>query len=95
MPAYVIADVDVTDPDLFAKYRALVPATLEKYGGRFLVRGGESRRLEGDWAPHRLVVLQFASMADAQRWYESSEYREALALRTRSARTDAVLVEGV
>lgn len=95
MPAYVIANVDVTDPAGFEQYRALVPATIEQYGGRYLVRGGTHEVVEGDWRPRRLVVLEFPSMTAARRWYDSEEYRHPKALRLRSARTDALLVEGV
>jgi uncharacterized protein (DUF1330 family) len=72
-----------------------VPATLAKYGGRFLVRGGAHRAVEGDWKPNRLVVLEFPSMEQAQRWYDSEEYREPKAMRLRAGRTDLVMVEGV
>jgi uncharacterized protein (DUF1330 family) len=95
MAAYVIASVDVTDPAGFEEYRALVPATIERYGGRYLVRGGAHEVLEGAWRPHRLVVLEFPSMAAARRWYDSEEYRHPKTLRLRSARTDALLVDGV
>jgi uncharacterized protein (DUF1330 family) len=95
MAAYVIADVDVTDPTGFAEYRALVPATLEPYGGRFLIRGGAHDVAEGDWRPARVVVLEFPTMAAAKRWYDSEEYRHPKVLRLRSARTHLVFVEGV
>jgi uncharacterized protein (DUF1330 family) len=74
MPAYVIANVTVTDLPAMEEYRKQVPATLAKYGGRFLVRGGGHQTVEGDWKPTRLVVIEFPSLADAQRWYDSEEY---------------------
>lgn len=95
MPAYVIADVEITDPAGFEEYRRQVPATIEKYGGRFLVRGGQHETLEGDWRPHRLVVLEFPSLEAARRWYDSPEYREPKALRLKTSRGRVVLVEGV
>jgi uncharacterized protein (DUF1330 family) len=95
MPAYVIADVEVTDQDRYDEYRAQVPATLERYGGRFVVRGGAVTALEGGWEPGRLVVLEFPSVEDAHRWYDSEEYREPKALRQASSRGRFVLVEGV
>jgi uncharacterized protein (DUF1330 family) len=95
MAAYVIADVDVTDPAGFAEYRALVPATIEAHGGRYLVRGGAHEVVEGDWQPKRVVVLEFPTLAAAERWYASEEYRHPKALRFRSARTNVVFVEGV
>ena len=94
MPAYVIAEVTVTDPDRFAEYRQLVPATIEKYGGRFVVRGGAVETKEGGWSPSRIVVLEFPSMEKARSWYHSPEYAPALALRLKSADAKLILVEG-
>ena len=68
MPAYVIVDIDVTDPERYEQYKAATPATLAAADGRFLVRGGEITILEGDWQPSRLVVLEFESVAAAERW---------------------------
>lgn len=95
MSAYVIADIEITDPAAFEEYRRQVPATIERYGGRYLARGGPLERLEGDWAPRRLVILEFPSLEQARRWYASEEYRGPRALRLASARTSAVLVGGV
>jgi uncharacterized protein (DUF1330 family) len=77
------------------EYRKQVPATLAKYGGRFLVRGGAHQTVEGDWKPARLVVIEFPSLADAQRWYDSEEYRGPKALRMRAGRTNVLIVDGV
>jgi uncharacterized protein (DUF1330 family) len=95
MAAYVIVDLEVTDPARFAEYRERVPATLAAYGGRFLVRGGAHEVVEGGWRPRRLVILEFPSLAQAHRWYESEEYREPKALRLRAADANLVFVEGV
>jgi uncharacterized protein (DUF1330 family) len=94
MPGYVIAEVTVTEPQGFEKYREMVPAAVSKYGGRFVVRGGKLETLEGEWQPRRLVVIEFASAARAKEWWASEEYREAKALRQRTARTNLVIVEG-
>jgi uncharacterized protein (DUF1330 family) len=94
MPAYVIADVTVTDPATMEEYRKQVPATIAKYGGRYLVRGGAHQTLEGEWKPSRLVILEFPSMADARRWYDCEEYRGPKALRMKAGRTNVVMVEG-
>ncbi|HEY7648731.1 MAG TPA: DUF1330 domain-containing protein [Methylomirabilota bacterium] len=94
MPAYVIADVEVTDPAGFEEYRKQVPATVTKYGGRFLVRGGALEAVEGEWRPKRLVVVEFPSLQDAKRWYDSTEYKGPKALRQRTAKTKILLVEG-
>ena len=95
MPAYVIVELEVTDPVGMDEYRKQVPATIAKYGGRYLVRGGKCESLEGDWNPERVVVLEFPSVAQARRWYDSEEYREPKALRIGAGRTKLILVEGV
>jgi len=94
MTAYVIAEVEVTDPAAYEDYRKLVPPTIARYGGKFLVRGGATETKEGGWQPKRLVVLEFASMDQAKKRYHSPEYAPALALRIQAARSKLVLVEG-
>lgn len=94
MAGYVIAEVEVTDPAAYEEYRKLVPATIAKYGGKYLVRGGAVESKEGGWQPNRLVVLEFASLEQARKWYHSPEYAPVLALRLKAARSKAVLVEG-
>ena len=94
MPAYCIAEVDVTDAEGFAAYREAVPATIAQYGGRYLARGGTVHPMEGDWQPKRLVVLEFPSVERALAWYHSAEYREPKALRQATATTRFVIVEG-
>lgn len=95
MAGYVIANVEVLDPAGFEEYRQRVPATIAKYGGRYLVRGGQTETKEGDWSPQRLIVLEFESIACAREWYESPEYRPLIALRERSAKTQLVFAAGV
>ena len=75
MPAYFIVDNEVTDPAGFEEYRKQVPATVARYGGKFLVRGGQVQTLEGDWKPKRMVVTEFPNIEQARRWYDSEEYR--------------------
>jgi uncharacterized protein (DUF1330 family) len=94
MPAYLIADVHIQDTAKFEEYRKLVPATVEKYGGKFLVRGGKFETLEGEWQPKRLVVLEFPSLELARRWYDSAEYHEPKAMRFAAAQSNVILVEG-
>ncbi len=94
MPAYVIADVEVEDPETYEEYKRLVPATLEPFGGRFLVRGGAHEPLEGHWRPNRLVLLEFPSADHARRWYASDAYVDAMAIRQRVSTGSLVLVEG-
>lgn len=95
MAAYAIADVDVTDPAVFEEYRGRVGDTIVKYGGRYVVRGGNSEVVEGSWRPKRLVVLEFPNMERLKAWYHSPEYAPLKQLRFRSANTNVVLVEAV
>lgn len=95
MPAYVIVETDVTDPEQYEQYKAASPAAIAAGGGRFLVRGGELVVLEGDWRPPRLVMLEFEDLEAARRWYESEAYQEAKKLREGAARFRAVAVEGI
>ena len=95
MAAYVIVDVEITDPALYAAYIRVVPPTIAKYGGRFPVRGGRAEMLEGSWSPKRVVVLEFPTFEQAMAWWESEEYRDPKALRQSASITDMILVEGV
>lgn len=95
MSAYAIFQIEVTDPQAYEEYKRGAPATIEKFGGRYVVRGGAMEVLEGEWPQRRVVVLEFPSMEQAQRWHRSQEYAELKAMRARAAHTDAVLLEGV
>ncbi|HZP94534.1 MAG TPA: DUF1330 domain-containing protein [Burkholderiales bacterium] len=95
MPAYLISEVEVLDPKGYEEYRKLAGASLEKYGGKFIVRGGKTEVLEGDWNPKRLVVCQFESLARLREWYHSAEYRKAKDVREKTAKARIIAVEGV
>ena len=95
MSAFVIVEVNVTDPSLFQEYAKGVLATIAAYGGRYLVRGGAVESKEGGWAPKRVVVLEFPSMDVARKWYDSPEYQPLLALRLKAAAAKLIFVEGV
>lgn len=95
MPAYVIVDITVEDPETYARYREMVPPSIAAYGGRFLARGGATETLEGTWSPKRLVLLEFPSPERARAWWASPEYAEAKALRQSCSRAEMLLVEGV
>lgn len=95
MPAYVIVDIGVNDPERYEDYKKLAPAAIAAYGGKYLARGGPTEVLEGDWSPNRLVILEFDSLATARQWLNSPEYREARALRHETAATNMVVVEGL
>ncbi len=94
MAAYVIVEVEVTDPQLFGEYAKGVPATIAAYGGKYLVRGGKTETKEGGWEPKRMVVLEFPSMDQARKWYHSPEYKPLLAMRLKAAKAKLILVEG-
>ena len=94
MPAYVIVETDVTDPEQYEQYKAAAFDAVTAAGGRYLARGGELAVLEGDWRPPRLVVLEFEDLAAAKRWYDSERYREARRLRQGAARLRLVAVQG-
>lgn len=95
MAAYIVVEVDVKDPERYAQYRTMVPASLEIYGGKFLVRGGAVEKLEGDWEPSRFVIIEFESVAQAKRWWDSDEYRQARNLRQATSDAKMIVVEGV
>jgi uncharacterized protein (DUF1330 family) len=95
MPAYVIVEIDIVDPVGYEEYKKLAGATVEKYGGRYIVRGGKVETLEGDWSPKRIVVLEFESTQRAKEWLDCEEYREPRKMRHRTAKTKMILVEGI
>ena len=95
MVAYVINDMEVLDPKGLEDYKKLSPQTVLQYGGKFLARGGEIRKVEGDWLPTRLVILEFPSVEQAQAWINSPEYAPARAARQKASRSNIIVVEGV
>ncbi|OLC29087.1 MAG: DUF1330 domain-containing protein [Verrucomicrobia bacterium] len=95
MSAYVIVEIDILDPAGYEEYKKLAGATVEKYGGKYIVRGGATEVLEGDWEPKRIVVLEFESMQRAKEWLNCEEYRELRKMRHRTAKTNMIVVEGV
>jgi uncharacterized protein (DUF1330 family) len=94
MPAYFIAEIEVTNPTGYDSYRPLAGASIAQYGGKFLARGGMTELLEGEPEPKRIVVVEFADRAAAKRWYSSPEYQAALKIRLANSRGRALLVEG-
>ena len=95
MPAYVIAEVEITNPEGYKEYGAMVPATITQYGGRFLARGGKSQALEGDWPERRRVIIEFPSVEAARKWWDSPEYAKPKALRRANSNGRLILIEGV
>jgi len=92
---YVIAIVDVTDADAYQEYARRVPATIAKYGGRYLVRSGKSDVREGEWSGTRTVILEFPSLARALEWYDSPEYKPLRPIRQANSRASIAFFEGV
>jgi uncharacterized protein (DUF1330 family) len=95
MSAYIVVDIDIHDPAGLEEYRKQVPATVAKYGGRFIVRGGTFETLEGSWQPKRLVLLEFPDVEAARRWYDSDEYRPLKAMRLKASKSNFIVVDGV
>lgn len=95
MVAYVIAEVEVTDPVRYEDYKRLAPAAIAAFGGKYIVRGGAMELLEGDRQPGRTVILEFPSLDHARRFYNSEQYGEAKRARAGAARLNLLLVEGL
>ena len=94
MPAYVIADIEVTDATAYEDYRKQVPAVIAKYGGKYIVRGGKVEAIEGGWSPKRLAVVEFPSLEQALKWYRSPEYAPLIKTRQKASRSKLLIVEG-
>jgi uncharacterized protein (DUF1330 family) len=94
MAAYVMGEIEVTDPATYEDYRKQVLATIQKHGGKFLVRGGKVEALEGGWSPKRLVLLEFPTMEQALKWYRSADYAPLIKVRQKASRGKLVAVEG-
>ncbi len=94
MTAYVIVDVTVLDPERYVRYKDLARPIVEAFGGKYLARAGRTETLEGTWAPTRLVILEFPSIAQVHVWLNSEAYREARELRHATASTQMVVIEG-
>ena len=94
MRGYLIANIKVTDPEAFERYRAAVPPVIARHGGRYLVRGGALERLENAEGFNRVVVLEFPSLDAARAFYHSADYAPLSKLRGDSTESQVVLVEG-
>src|SRR5437588_2487652 len=91
--AYLIVEVETTDEALMTEYRKHTPGAVAKFGGKFIVRGGKTRTLEGGWAPPRIVVLEFPSYEKAEEFYDSEHYKPILAMRLKAGRSKAIIVD--
>jgi len=95
MSAYVIADITVNDPERYEEYKKLAPPSIAAYGGKYLARGGKYEKLEGNWEPDRVVILEFESLETAKKFINSPEYSKARDLRHKTASSDMIVVEAL
>ena len=95
MAAYIVGNIEVTNWDRYREYTKVTPGVIEKYGGKFLVRGGDMETLEGPEASQRIVLLEFPTFEKAKAFYDSPEYREARKLREGAANAQLIAIKGV
>lgn len=95
MKAYIIVDVNITDPMRYEDYKKLTPASLQSFEGKFIVRGGATETLEGEWTPGRIVIIEFPSLEKAKAWWSSEAYAPAKAIRQSTSTTRMIVVEGM
>jgi uncharacterized protein (DUF1330 family) len=95
MAAYVIVEVTITDTELYEEYKKLTPAAIAAYDGKFVVRGGQSESIEGDWNPQRVVVLEFPTVERAKEWWSSDLYSKAKKIRQQAGITKMLVVPGI
>ena len=93
MPALLVADIDVRDPETYSRYRNANPEIVRKFSGRYLAVGAEVRVLEGDWVPRRTVIIEFPDLAAIEAFYRSAEYAEIRPIRWQSADSRLVAFE--
>ncbi len=95
MAAYIIVNIEITNPERYAEYIKVAPASIAKYDGKYLVRGGKAEKLEGVWEPKRVVILEFETFEKAEGWWSCAEYAGPKKLRQSAAITNMILVEGM
>jgi uncharacterized protein (DUF1330 family) len=95
MAAYIVVNITVNDPKRYEDYKALAPASIAQYGGKYLARGGKAETLEGGWHPKRLVILEFPTFDKAKAWWGSTEYAKAKEIRQSCSTGEMVVVEGL
>jgi len=94
MPAYLIVDIDVKNPQEFEAYREALPGFIEKHGGKYLVRSVDHEVLEGDWVPTRLILFEFPDRASTDNFFKDPDYQPLKKLRHESASTNLVVADG-
>ncbi|WP_194775616.1 DUF1330 domain-containing protein [Pararhodonellum marinum] len=95
MPAFVLVEIIIKDPDAYEGYKKLTPTSIAAYDGKFVVRGGPTVTLEGQWEPERMVLLEFPDVEKAEAWWYSDAYAEAKAIRQKAAETKMIILQGV
>ena len=95
MAGYLIAELNVTDQGLFAEFATKIVELVKAYDGRYLVRGGDTEVIEGDWSPQRVVVIEFDSYERVQEFVHSQEYKELAEIRSNSSTSSTIVVDGV
>ena len=95
MSAYIVVEVNIIKPERYEEYKSLATASIEKFGGKYIVRGGNSEIIEGDQPLHRIVILEFESMEQGLAWYHSEEYKEGRVLRNAITESRMYIVEGL
>ena len=95
MPAYILVEIEIHDFEAYESYKKLTPGTLDVYEGKFIVRGGITETLEGDWQPNRMVIVEFPNAEKAKAWWNSDTYNEAKLIRQKAAKTKMILVDGI
>lgn len=94
MAAYVLVEISIHDYNEYEEYKKLTPASIAAFGGKFVVRGGQTETLEGEWQPERIVILEFPTVERAKEWWNSDLYAPAKAIRQRNATSKMIVVEG-
>jgi len=95
MAAYVLAEIEIVNPEGYKEYTKVVPGTIAQYGGKFLTRGGNTEVLEGEWPQRRRVLIEFPSVQAAKAWWDSPEYEKPKAVRKANSNGRLLLLEGV
>jgi uncharacterized protein (DUF1330 family) len=94
MLGYAIFNINITNPEDYKEYIEKVVKVTEKFGGKYIVRGGATTKIEGTFPHPRTVVIQFPSYKDALRWYNSEEYKPIREIRFKNAKSIAIIIEG-
>lgn len=93
MSVYFIAEIEIRDDEVYSKYVEKVPEVIEKYGGRYLIRGGKVTALSGNWNPERIIVIEFETVGRLQRCFGSTEYLKLAPLREQSTISESIVVD--